>query len=65
MPAYDLIHELAKAGVKQNVTAALANGPSSYVSVFAGRIADTGRDPMGVMTASVEMLRPYPQLELI
>ena len=76
-PAYDLIHELAKAGVKQNVTAlmtldqvrdvtaALANGPSAYVSVFAGRIADTGRDPMGIMTASVEMLRPYPQLELI
>ncbi len=75
--ALGLVKKLADAGVKQNVTAlmtldqvrdvtaALATGPSSYVSVFAGRIADTGRDPMGIMTASVEMLRPYPQLELI
>jgi len=75
--AYDLIYELAEAGVKQNVTAlmtldqvtsvaaALAEGPSAYVSVFAGRIADTGRDPMGIMTESVDILRPYSQLELI
>ena len=40
-------------------------GPSAYVSVFAGRIADTGRDPLPMMAASVEMLRPYPQLELL
>lgn len=76
-PSYDLIANLAEAGVKQNVTAlmtldqvtkvasALAEGPSAYVSVFAGRIADTGRDPMGIMTESVDILRPYPQLELI
>ena len=75
--ALDLITKLANAGVKQNVTAlmtldqvrdvtaALAKGPSAYVSVFAGRIADTGRDPLALMAASVEMLRPYPQLELI
>jgi transaldolase len=73
----NLIKNLAKAGIKQNVTAlmtldqvrdvsaALAEGPSSYVSVFAGRIADTGRDPLPIMAASVEMLRPYAQLELI
>lgn len=72
-----LIRQLAKAGVKQNVTAlmtlnqvrkvthALAEGPSSYVSVFAGRIADTGRDPVEMMKAAVAELKPYPQLELI
>ncbi len=76
-PAYDLIYQLATAGVKQNVTAlmtldqvmdvtsALAKGPSAYVSVFAGRIADTGRDPLGIMTESVDILRPHSQLELI
>lgn len=76
-PSYDLIEQLAKDGVKQNVTAlmsldqvtnvaaALAEGPSAYISVFAGRIADTGRDPLGIMTESVDILRPYQQLELI
>jgi transaldolase len=75
--ACDLIHELAHAGVKQNVTAimtldqvkevvsVLSHGPSAYVSVFAGRIADTGRDPLPIMKASVDILRPHPQLELI
>jgi transaldolase len=72
-----LIKRLAAANVKQNVTAlmtlaqvrdvaaALAEGPSSYISVFAGRIADTGRDPLPLMAAAVELMRPYPQLELI
>lgn len=77
IPALDLIHRLAKEGVKQNVTALmttdqvtsvtsmLAEGPSAYVSVFAGRIADTGRDPLPIMKKCLEILRPYPQLELI
>jgi len=72
-----LIRRLALAGIQLNVTAmmtlaqvrevsaALAGGASSYVSVFAGRIADTGRDPMPLMAAAVELLRPYPNLELI
>jgi transaldolase len=72
-----LIARLARANVKQNVTAlmtlaqvrevvaALADGPSAYVSVFAGRIADTGRDPVPLMAAAVELLRLAPQLELI
>jgi len=72
-----LIKRLAAADVKQNVTAlmtlsqvrdvssALAEGPSSYISVFAGRIADTGRDPVPLMAAAVELMRPYPQLECI
>jgi len=75
--AYGLIRRLAKAGVKQNVTAlmtlaqvrdvsaALGAGPAACVSVFAGRIADTGRDPLPMMSAAVEMLRPYPNQELI
>jgi len=72
-----LLRELAAEGVKLNVTAlmtlvqvqqvaeALADAPASYVSVFAGRIADTGRDPVPLMTAAVEALRPSPHLELI
>jgi transaldolase len=67
-PAYDLIRELAKEGVKQNVTAlmtleqvrdvrdALGNEVPAYVSVFAGRIADTGVDPLLIMKESVAML---------
>jgi transaldolase len=73
----DLICTLAHAGVKLNVTAlmtldqvqhvsaALADGPSAFVSVFAGRIADTGRDPLPLMAAAVELLRMYPNVELI
>lgn len=76
-PAYGLIRRLAKAGIKLNVTAiltleqvrevssALAGGPPSCVSVFAGRIADTGRDPVPLMAAAVELLRLYPNQELI
>jgi transaldolase len=72
-----LVRRLSQAGVKLNVTAmmpldqvrdisqALAGGPSSFVSVFAGRIADTGRDPIPLMSAAIEMLRPYPNEELI
>jgi transaldolase len=76
-PSNDLVWRLARAGVKLNVTAlltlgqvrdismCLAEGPSSYVSVFAGRIADTGRDPVPIMAAAVELLRPHANLELI
>ncbi len=75
--SYDLMRRLAGAGVKVNATAlmsldqvcaasaALGDGPSAYVSVFAGRVADTGRDPVPVMAAAVELLGPYPNLELI
>jgi transaldolase len=73
----DLVRSLAQAGVKLNVTAlmtldqvyhvsaALADGPQAFVSVFAGRLADTGRDPIPVMAAAVELLRMYPNIELI
>jgi transaldolase len=76
-PALDLICRLSHSGVKVNVTAiltlaqvrdvaqVLAGGAPSCVSVFAGRIADTGVDPVPIMTSAVEMLRPYPDIELI
>ncbi len=76
-PAYDLIHRLAHAGVKVNVTAlmtlaqvrlvvtALRGGAPSNVSVFAGRVADTGRDPVPMMAEAVDILRAEPNAELI
>jgi transaldolase len=72
-----LIKMLSQAGVNVNVTALmtvdqvrnvasnLAGGAPSYISVFAGRVADTGRDPVPMMAAAVEVLRPYPECELI
>jgi len=76
-PAYGLVRRLSRAGVKMNVTAlatlaqvrdvadCLAGGSPSYISVFAGRIADTGRDPAPMMAAAVEFLRPLPNVELV
>ena len=43
----------------------LADGPAAYVSVFAGRIADSGRDPLPAMTSALDILRRYGHLELI
>ena len=75
--SYALVRRLVERGVKVNVTAmlafdqvkhilpAVADGPSCYVSLFAGRIADTGLDPVPIMAAAVELLRPYPNVELI
>ncbi len=75
--AAPLVERLAGRGVKQNVTAlmtlaqvreitaALAHGPAANISVFAGRIADTGVDPLPMMREALEIMRPYPQLELI
>ncbi len=72
-----LIRALARAGVKLNVTAllaldqvrdvsaALAGGPPACVSVFAGRVADSGRDPVPLMAAAVELVRSYQNIELI
>lgn len=72
----NLVRELVAEGVRVNVTAvftieqvelaiaALAGGPSSYVSVFAGRIADAGIDPLPTMTQTVRLLSTTPH-ELI
>ena len=76
-PSYDLVQRLSRAGVNLNITAIMTlgqvrevaervfGGAPAYVSVFAGRIADTGRDPLPMMAAAVEMLRPNPKAELI
>ena len=75
--ACPLVNRLSHAGVKLNVTAlipleqvravvdALAGGAPSCVSVFAGRLADTGVDPVPHMAAAVALLRAAPQAELI
>ena len=76
-PALDLIHRLSHAGIRLNITAlltldqvrqvaaALAGGAPSNVSVFAGRIADTGRDPVPLMAKAVELVSVPPGMELI
>ena len=75
--AYDLIERLSGAGVHLNVTAiltleqvqnvadALKDGPDSIVSVFAGRIADTGVDPVPVMQEALTLLKVAPKAELL
>ena len=76
-PSYSLVLKLARRGVKVNVTAlmtlaqvrdvvsSLNQEVPSYVSVFAGRIADTGRDPVPLMAAAVELLKINQRAELI
>ena len=73
----ELAEKLAADGIQLNLTAlmtvaqvesvlpALANGPAAFISVFAGRIADTGRDPMPIMREAVAAMAPYPHLRLI
>ena len=76
-PTLDLIKDLSKNKVKVNVTAIMTTeqvasvvnslNPStpSYISVFAGRIADTGRDPMPIMKESLLIMKENPLSELI
>ncbi len=76
-PALDLVGRLSHSGIKVNVTAlltlaqvrdvaqVLAGGAPSCVSVFAGRIADTGVDPLPTMSAAVDLVRMHPGIELI
>jgi transaldolase len=76
-PAYDLAGKLSHAGVRLNITAImtldqvknvllkLSPKTPSYISIFAGRIADTGRDPLSLMAAAVELLKIVPSSELI
>jgi len=75
--AASLICRLSGRGVQLNVTAlmtikqvlevsrAMSACPAGYISVFAGRIADTGRDPVPVMREAVEILNECGNLELI
>jgi transaldolase len=52
-------------GQVRDVVDALDPELPSYVSVFAGRIADTGRDPVPLMSAAIELLKLAPASELI
>jgi transaldolase len=72
-----LVASLSRAGVKLNVTAimtldqvkrvgeALSEKVPAVVSVFAGRIADTGRDPVPHMRKALELLASRPKAELL
>jgi transaldolase len=72
-----LMTRLSSSGIKLNVTAimtneqvkavaaALAKDVPAIVSVFAGRIADTGRDPVPLMSEAVALLKDRPQAELL
>jgi transaldolase len=77
IPTYSLVKKLSDKGVKVNVTAimtleqvrdvVLSLNPNvpSYVSVFAGRIADTGVDPVPLMSAAVQITSMNPKAEVI
>jgi transaldolase len=72
-----LARELSEGGIKINVTAlfttaqvelitaAVRDGAPSYISVFAGRIADAGIDPVPIMDRAVEIMLDAPRAELI
>src|SRR5262245_23772860 len=75
--AMALASRLTRPGVKVNVAAvltldqvryaatALGGGAPAVISVFAGRTADTGRDPVPIMGAAVQLLSSYPNIELM
>lgn len=74
---FKLIEDLAQQEVKQNITALttyeqvvqvsriLGNITPAYISVFAGRVADTGIDPVPLMAKSAEFLKDRPNQQLI
>jgi transaldolase len=76
-PSYDLAHRLSAEGIQVNVTAvftlkqveavagALSGGVSSVISIFAGRIADTGRDPVAHMRQAVELAKRAPNASVL
>ncbi|MEP6988010.1 MAG: transaldolase [Chloroflexota bacterium] len=75
--AVPLIHKLSQQGLKLNITAmttldqvkavgeAVRGGAPSFISVFAGRIADTGCDPLPMMSESLHILKSSPGAELL
>mgnify|MGYP001459337003 CR=1 FL=1 len=72
-----LVTSLSEKGVKVNVTAiftieqvksvipGLSRGPGGYISVFAGRIADAGLDPLPIMREVLGLIKDYSLIELI
>ena len=75
--SYDLVRKLSQAGVQLNITAimtleqvrkvaeAVQGGSACFVSVFAGRVADTGVDPIPMMQEALELLKTAPNAELL
>lgn len=74
---YEVVERLSKQEIKLNITAIMTldqvkkivsvlqpNVPN-YISIFAGRIADTGVDPEPLMAEAVEILKIAPASELI
>jgi len=73
----DLVKSLAHSGVRVNVTAiltleqveraaaAVGGGAPAVISVFAGRIADTGRDPLPLMLRAAKIVSAYSNVELL
>jgi transaldolase len=76
-PMYTLIRRLSADGIQVNATALLAleqvrhvaealiGGAPSYISVFAGRVADTGRDPVPLMKSALEIMAAEPKMQLV
>lgn len=74
---YDLVKTLSHQGVKLNVTALMTldqvqhvvnnlnPNVASYISIFAGRIADTGQDPIPLMQEALKIMKTQPLSELI
>lgn len=74
---FELVKKLAAEGVKLNITAiltvpqvahiikALSSKVPAIISVFAGRVADTGADPVPIMREANAVLTPYPNYELL
>ncbi len=75
--SYDLLRRLSKAAVQLNITAMMTleqvrkvaevvqKGPPCFVSVFAGRIADTGVDPIPLMKEALELLKKAKNAKLL
>lgn len=76
-PSAPLLRKLAADGVRLNVTAvmtldqvreacaAVADSPAAVISVFAGRYADTGRDPLPLMTEASAIAHREPRVEML
>jgi transaldolase len=72
-----LVGRLSDLGVRLNITAVmtisqveeitkqLSFSTPSFISIFAGRIADTGRDPLPIMARAVQIMKSKPKAELI
>lgn len=77
IPTYDLINKLTSSSVKVNVTAIftenqiknvsenIKNNTPSVISIFAGRIANTGIDPEPIMKYAVDLTRSNPEKEIL